>query len=248
MEGATRDEKDSAWVKETLDAHNKLRAGHGAPPLEWSDECWASAKKAAENCATKKDLEHSHCEGPSGAHGQNGFEGSHGPYNPTRAVKAWYDEVKDYDFAKPGFAVETGHFAQVVWVDCTHVGLASSEDGHYIFANYLPPGIWEGGFEENVYPKDHAMQKRRDERLAEQLKGLKKKQLKSVRTMTPELKELIDMTVDKFYIDDSWTRECNKVFDSGGAVDCDFDPDGGSAERPFLAVEMPDGMVWQYPQ
>ena len=27
----TRDKNDSAWVKETLDAHNKLRASHGAP-------------------------------------------------------------------------------------------------------------------------------------------------------------------------------------------------------------------------
>ena len=24
---------------ETLEAHNRLRAAHGAPPLEWSDEC-----------------------------------------------------------------------------------------------------------------------------------------------------------------------------------------------------------------
>ena len=93
----TRDAKDSAWVKETLDAHNKLRASHGAPPLQWSDECWASAKKAAEHCAAKQDLEHAHCAGPSGKHGQNGFEGSRPPYRPKRAIQAWYDEIKDYD-------------------------------------------------------------------------------------------------------------------------------------------------------
>ena len=72
--------------------------------------------------------------------------------------------------------------------------------------------------------------------------------LKGVKTMTPELKELIDLAMDKFGIDDSWIRECNKVFESGGAVDCDFDPDGDSAEKPFLSLEMPDGLIWQYPQ
>ena len=25
----------------------------------------------------------------------------------------WYDEIKDYNYAKPGFAMNTGHFTQV---------------------------------------------------------------------------------------------------------------------------------------
>ena len=30
-----------------------------------------------------------------------------------KAVKMWYAEIKDYDFATPGFSFETGHFTQV---------------------------------------------------------------------------------------------------------------------------------------
>ena len=78
--------------------------------------------------------------------------------------------------------------------------------------------------------------------------AVSKKQFKGVKTMTPELKELIDIAMDKFGIDDVWIRECNKAFKSGGTVDCDFDPDGDSAEKPFLSLEMPDGLIWQYPQ
>ena len=29
------------------------------------------------------------------------------------ATKAWYDEIKDYNYASPGFGYNTGHFTQV---------------------------------------------------------------------------------------------------------------------------------------
>ena len=29
------------------------------------------------------------------------------------ATKAWYDEIKDYNYATPGFGYNTGHFTQV---------------------------------------------------------------------------------------------------------------------------------------
>ena len=35
----------SDWIQATLAAHNELRAKHGAPPLEWCDECAEFAKK-----------------------------------------------------------------------------------------------------------------------------------------------------------------------------------------------------------
>ena len=32
-----------------------------------------------------------------------------------KATNQWYDEIKDYNYAKPGFAMNTGHFTQVLY-------------------------------------------------------------------------------------------------------------------------------------
>ena len=32
-----------------------------------------------------------------------------------KATNQWYDEIKDYKYAKPGFAMNTGHFTQVLY-------------------------------------------------------------------------------------------------------------------------------------
>jgi len=148
------------WKQETLDAHNKYRANHGAPPLEWSDEGYDSAKKQAEACSKSGKLGHGFCEGASGRHGQNAyFHSADG--KAQEAVTAWYDEIDDpgYDFKKPGFTSGTGHFTQVVWVETTHVGMAKSDCGKFVIANYLPAGnmTMPGWFEKNVLPPNSDM-------------------------------------------------------------------------------------------
>ncbi len=42
-----------------------------------------------------------------------------------------YNEVKYYDWKKPGFGSNTGHFTQVVWKSSLRVGfgIATSKDG-----------------------------------------------------------------------------------------------------------------------
>jgi len=40
------------------------------------------------------------------------------------AITAWYDEVKYYNYNKPGFSGSTGHFTQVVWKSTKQVGCA----------------------------------------------------------------------------------------------------------------------------
>ena len=40
------------WINQALTVHNKLRAKHGSPPLQWSDGCYEFALHAAESIAT----------------------------------------------------------------------------------------------------------------------------------------------------------------------------------------------------
>ena len=65
----------------------------------------------------------------------------------------WYDEIKDYNFNKPGFNSNTGHFTQVVWVDSVELGVAkaTAKNGmQFVVARYFPPGNILGRFPDNV--------------------------------------------------------------------------------------------------
>jgi hypothetical protein len=48
----------------------------------------------------------------------------------SNCVKAWYDEVKNYNFKKPGFTMDTGHFTQLVWKSSTRLGLGLAAGKH----------------------------------------------------------------------------------------------------------------------
>lgn len=130
------------WKQATLDAHNRLRAQHGVPPLTWNDECYLAAKRRADTCQAKGGMEHGDLQGPSGRHGQNIFWCSRPGSSADRVAQSWYDEITDpgYDFQNPGFTHGTGHFTQVVWRDTRSVGMAVSEDGCFVVANYFPAG------------------------------------------------------------------------------------------------------------
>ncbi|CAK0902833.1 unnamed protein product [Prorocentrum cordatum] len=142
------------WVAKTLKAHNDLRARHGAPPLQWSDECFRAAQVQASACQSRGALFHGSQQGRSGRHGQNAFFGSMPGADASDVVQMWYDEVAKYNFGRPGFAPGTGHFTQVVWAGSTHVGMARSADGRYVVANYFPAGnvTSPGCFQQNVMP------------------------------------------------------------------------------------------------
>lgn len=46
--------------------------------------------------------------------GENLYMSTVVPNEPcAAATQAFYNEIKDYDFNKPGFSLETGHFTQV---------------------------------------------------------------------------------------------------------------------------------------
>ena len=60
------------------------------------------------------------------------------------ATKLWYNQIKNYDFAKPGFRMNAGNFTQVVWKGSTQFGFGVADDSkgnYYVVANYYPAGI-----------------------------------------------------------------------------------------------------------
>lgn len=136
-----------AWV----DAHNKVRAAHCAPPLTWSPRLEAIAQKWADTLKAKGCV-----FGHSGdqKYGENLAAGTSGALDPEGTVRMWYDEVKLYKFPAGGFSMETGHFTQVVWTTTTSVGCGTvtcgGNDIHV--CNYDPPGNWQGQYKQHVLP------------------------------------------------------------------------------------------------
>lgn len=108
-------------LNDCLAAHNKFRAAHGVPALKApSADLQAYADKRGLELATTDKFSHP----ANSPYGENLFMGYGKDYTCADAVKAWYDEIKDYDFNNPRFSSATGHFTAVVWKDTTQVACA----------------------------------------------------------------------------------------------------------------------------
>ncbi|CDO72316.1 hypothetical protein BN946_scf184977.g13 [Trametes cinnabarina] len=101
-------------IDQYLQAHNSVRAQHGAAPLTWSDDLAAKAQQWADNCVFQ------HSGGKLGPFGENLAAGTGSSYGIQAAVKSWTDEVSQYDPNNP----QPSHFTQVVWKATTQVGCA----------------------------------------------------------------------------------------------------------------------------
>ena len=132
-------------------AHNRVRAKHCAPPLQWSKKLAASAQAWA-NTIRNRGCALGHSGNPS--YGENLAAGTSGILDPDAVVGMWYDEGKHFNFRSGGFSMKTGHFTQVVWRGTTQVGCGHSQcKGNDIWVcNYDPAGNWDGQYRENVLP------------------------------------------------------------------------------------------------
>lgn len=143
------------FESEFLEAHNNYRKQHGAPPLQLSRKLCRSAQEWADKLKTIRALQHSGTED-----GENLFYkySSSAREMPGREpVDSWYSEIKNYDFGRPGFKSNTGHFTQVVWKDSKEVGVGIATDGrglYFVVGQYSPAGniTNSGYFEKNVLP------------------------------------------------------------------------------------------------
>jgi hypothetical protein len=135
--------------EEVLQLHNQYRAKHHAPALAWDETLAIYAKRYASQCLFK----HSH-----GRYGENIAAGYP---SVADAVRAWYGEYKNYSYAKPGFAMNTGHFTQLVWRSSKKLGCAyvacdgqNGTPGNFLVCEYSPAGnvVNAGYFAVNVLP------------------------------------------------------------------------------------------------
>lgn len=133
-----------------LAAHNRFRARHCAPPLTWSKELVAESGRWAKNLAAH------HCafeHNPDPRFGENlAYFRPPGALSQEKVAEEWYREIEHYNFKRPGFSMEAGHFTQLVWVGTQRIGCSSVEcgGGELWVCNYDPPGNMEGDFDRNV--------------------------------------------------------------------------------------------------
>jgi len=244
------------WKNDTLAGHNHFREMHGSPDLVWSDECYISAKIQADACQQKGGMFHGTLEGPSGRHGQNIYWCSAPGSSAYHCIECWYDEVIDpgYDFSDPGFSYGTGHFTQVVWKSSTAVGMAVSEDGKFVVANYFPAGNFMGHFPENVPRNIRPYDKLTEENSSPNKKDNRRK---SIANALGSIKERHNAaptkTSGKEITADRLTPELSSLFDdcpfpfldkvktalaAGGIVKVSVSEDSGTTE---LKIEIKQG-------
>ncbi|KAH8413384.1 hypothetical protein KR009_010470, partial [Drosophila setifemur] len=139
------------FEKEVLDAHNKYRAMHGAPPLTLSPKLNKLATEWAQYLLARNTMQHRQNSG----YGENIYMASGGNLQGTDAVQSWYEEIHHYNWNNPSFQMSTGHFTQVVWKASTELGVGFARRGNTIFivCNYNPPGNYNNMYRENVAPR-----------------------------------------------------------------------------------------------
>ena len=141
---------------------NTYRAKHGAPPVIYNITLTSAIQQwtnylAANNVFYHSTLPYGENLGMTHFGGQE-IEQSRG--NITKYVLDiivyWYNEVSFYNWSKPGFAYNTGHFTQLVWVKTKRIGVGASyskvNNKLYVGMSFDPPGNYIGDFPKNVLP------------------------------------------------------------------------------------------------
>uniref|UniRef100_A0A8C9SZE1 Golgi-associated plant pathogenesis-related protein 1 n=1 Tax=Scleropages formosus TaxID=113540 RepID=A0A8C9SZE1_SCLFO len=92
------------FAEEVLRSHNEYRRRHQAPPLKLSSKLSREATRYAESLASTRILKHSASRGSCG---ENLAWASYDQSGKDVADR-WYNEVKNYNYNRPGFSSGTG--------------------------------------------------------------------------------------------------------------------------------------------
>ncbi|BEI93951.1 uncharacterized protein CcaverHIS019_0604100 [Cutaneotrichosporon cavernicola] len=104
-----------AYQQTLLDLHNNLRRQYSAGPVTWNQGLADYAAGHADKCV----FEHS-----GASTGENLAGGTGSDYDLAAEFQMWANEANAYNFDKPGYSAETGHFTQAVWKGTTQIGCA----------------------------------------------------------------------------------------------------------------------------
>jgi len=151
--------------KEILARHNSYRTTHRSPIMSIQASLNTTAQQWSEYLAANALFQHSTAAQRNNA-GENIYvyyttaSSATEIYLATEAVKNWYNEVKDYNYAVPQFASNTGHFTQVVWKASVGLGAGAASglkvingityNAFYVVSQYSPAGNLMGAFAANV--------------------------------------------------------------------------------------------------
>ncbi|KAI5700685.1 hypothetical protein M8J75_001997 [Diaphorina citri] len=151
------EEKKAEFVREVLQAHNKLREHHGAEPLALEKKLMEDAQSYAEQCARGGSIMPRNQVSPYGENiwglttNASDFDDFHG-YRP---VGKWYSEIRHYVFGQEPEDNSAGHLTQLLWTKSQYlgVGMAANDNGQlFVVCEYHPPGNYLGEYAANVKP------------------------------------------------------------------------------------------------
>ena len=134
---------------QVLERNNFYRRRHGVPNLVLTPKMTRLAQQAAQYLARVDQPVENDAVRPS--FGQ--IRASVPPFNGSRLVDNWYQEIAAYNFQNPGPSRRTRRFTQMVWKASRElgVGIAKSISGsYYVVATYSPPGNVPGEYRSNV--------------------------------------------------------------------------------------------------
>ncbi|KAI1313937.1 PR-1-like protein [Xylaria venustula] len=139
---------DETFTSAILNSTDVYRKEHNASSISWNDTLASFAKDYLSSDAVGDSCKFAHSGGPYGENLAIGYG------NATAAVEAWGDEGEKYNYGKPGFSEDTGHFTQLVWKNTTDVGcgrrLCGDNKGWYVVCEYWPRGNVIGAFKDEV--------------------------------------------------------------------------------------------------
>lgn len=136
-----------------LNLINSYRQKHVADPVTWDTDLAQFSQSWAEYLVESGRFEHS-----TSLYGENLAMMRPGN-NPNitqsvlNAIRLWYEEVANYNYSRPIFAMNTGHFTQLVWRGTRTVGIGYAMNARtlIICASFYPPGNVAGHFSNNVF-------------------------------------------------------------------------------------------------